>query len=111
MNEIIVNELPDTCGDCGFHDFVTDPDGPDIHYCKACEYLGLDDEMRDHVSEYDKNYNRMRDTRCPLKLKGYVPPDLAVKIVNLLLSVKGNDRENLNEILAYFLNIKKEGKE
>jgi len=27
MNEIIVNELPDTCGDCGFHDFITDPDG------------------------------------------------------------------------------------
>ncbi|MBP5594653.1 MAG: hypothetical protein J6Y02_04660 [Pseudobutyrivibrio sp.] len=111
MNEIIVNELPDTCGDCGFHDFVTDPDGPDIHYCKACEYLGLDDEMGNHNSEYDKNYSKIRDTRCPLKLKGYVSPDLAVKIVNLLLSVKGEDRENLNEILAYFLNIKKEGKE
>ena len=111
MNEIIVDELPDTCGDCGFHDFVSDPDGPDMHYCKACEYLGLEDEMGTHNSEYDMNCNKIRDPRCPLKLKGYVPPDLAVKMVNLLLSVKGNDRENLNEILAYFLNIKKEGKE
>ena len=111
MTEIIVDELPDTCGDCAFHDFISDPDGPDVHYCKACAYMGLDDEMGTNGSEYDKTYCRMRDTRCPLKLKGYVSPDLAVKIVNLLLSVKGEDRKNLNEILAYFLNIKKEGKE
>lgn len=110
MNEIIVDELPDTCGDCAFHVFVCDPDGPDVHYCKALESIGLDDEMGTNHSEFDENYCKMRDSRCPLKLKGYVPPDLAVKIVNLLLSVKGNDRENLNEILAYFLNIKKEDK-
>ena len=106
MNEIIVDELPVSCGECGFHNFVSDLDGPDVHYCKACEYLGLDDEMGTNGSEYDRNYNKMRDTRCPLKLRGYVPPDLAVKIVNLLISVKGEDRENLNEILSYFLNKK-----
>ena len=106
MNEIIVDELPDTCGDCAFRDFVSDPDGPDTHYCKALEYIGLDDEMGTNNSEFDKNYCKMRDSRCPLKLKGYVPPELAVKIVNLLLSVTGEDRENLNEILSYFLNRK-----
>ena len=107
MTELITDELPETCSDCGFHNYITDPNGPDIHCCKACEYLGLDDEMGDHTSEFNKNYTKVRDSRCPLMLKGYVPSNLALKIVNLLLSVTGEDRANLNEILTYFLNIKK----
>ncbi len=108
MKEIIVDELPETCGDCAFHNFVPDPDGPDVHYCKACEYVELDDEMGTHNSDYDKNYCKMRDSRCPLKLKGYVPQDIAVKIIEILLNPSDKYRRKLREVLAYFMNVKGE---
>lgn len=107
MKEIIVDELPETCGDCGFHDYVCDPDGADIHYCKAFTFLNDEDEMGNHTSEYDKTYNKIRDERCPLKLKGYCDIEIKNKILKLLLSEQTEEnKKNLTEIFRYFLNIK-----
>ncbi|MBO7044659.1 hypothetical protein J6W34_09315 [bacterium] len=109
MKEIIVDELPKTCGDCGFHDCVYDPDGPDIHYCKAFTWLNENDEMGNHTSEYDKTYNKIRDSRCPLKLKGYCSEEIITKMLDILLSEQTEkNRKNLNDVFRYFLNIKKE---
>lgn len=108
MKEIIVDELPETCGDCAFRDFVPDPDGPDTHYCKAREYIGLDDEMGTNNSEFDKNYTKIRDSRCPLKLKGYVPQDIAVKMIEILLNPSDKYRRRLREVFEYFMNVKGE---
>lgn len=107
MKEIIVDELPETCGDCGFHDYLCDPDGADIHYCNAFTILNKDYEMGNHTPKYDKIYNKIRDERCPLKLKGYCDTEIKSKILKLLLSEQTEEnKKNLTEIFRYFLNIK-----
>lgn len=109
MKEIIVDELPETCSECSFNDFVTDDNGPDYYYCKALDYLDKDDELGVNNSEYEKNMNKMRDSRCPLKLKGYCSEEIKNKMLDILLSEQTEEnRKNLDDIFRYFLNIKKE---
>ena len=106
FNEIIVDELPENCDKCGFHQFTPDPDGPDVYTCKALEYLEKDPFLGDHTSEHDRNYYKIREARCPLKLKGYCSAEISAKILNLLLTVESPLKEELQTIFRYFLNIK-----